>query len=137
MRPDIATLFVQRICFASTIGIIWSFVPLLADTGLGLNSSHTGIVLMLNTALSTVCLYPMGLVADRFDKRIPIALGGFVAAGAVHSFRYAHTFRDLLLVGGVHGLALGVADPATMAVAVIAENKIRPWAPHGHFLSQL
>jgi MFS transporter, DHA1 family, multidrug resistance protein len=121
----IATLFMQRICFASTIGIIWSFVPLMADTGLGLNSSHTGTVLMLNTALSTLCLYPMGVVADKFDKRIPMVVGGLVAAGALYSFGYAHTFRDLLLVGALHGLALGIADPAVMAVAVICgrQNK--------------
>jgi MFS family permease len=120
--PAIASLFMYYMCLLSTIGIIWSFVPLLA-VELGLTSSHIGIILMLNQAFGALCMYPMGLAADRFDKRIPMGLAGFVAAGAVLCFRYAQNFRELLIAGGMHGVAVGIANPGAMAVAVICGRR--------------
>ncbi len=116
----VLTLCIHRVCLACSIGAIWAFLPLLADKYLSLSSTSIGIVLMLNTAGSALLLYPMGVAADRYDKRYAVIIGGVVAAFAVFSLVYARNFTLLLTAGLAHGIALGAVTPSVMAVAVIA-----------------
>jgi DHA1 family multidrug resistance protein-like MFS transporter len=103
---------------AGSIGVIWSFLPLLGEKLL-LSSTSIGFMLMANVALSAVCLYPMGIAADRFDKRIPIVAGTVIALFALILLIRVSSFWDLVAASGLHGLSLGMITPALMAVVVI------------------
>ncbi len=116
----VGALFVHRICLAVGVGVIWAFFPLLADEEFHLSSTSIGLVLMANVALSALCLYPMGLIADRFDKRIPAAVGGVAGALALGLLIHTSSLSEVLTIGIAHGLALGIIAPSMMAVAVIA-----------------
>ena len=116
----VGTLFIHRICLACSVGAIWVFVPLFGSLELGLSSTSIGLVLMINTAVSAALFYPMGLFADRFDKRITVIGGGLVGAAALAAMTGSGSMWSLAVLCLLHGLSLGAVTPSVMAVAVIA-----------------
>jgi MFS family permease len=99
----VGALFVFRFAFTTCIGIVWAFLPLLADSEFNLSSSAIGILVMLGVLTSGLLQTPMGLLADRFDKRVLIAAGGIVVAGSVFFFVYA----AMTVILGRHTGAMG------------------------------
>ena len=116
---SVLILFIHRISLACSVGVIWAFLPLMGGSTLHLNSTSMGMVLMINLSLSAVFQYPMGLVADRFDKRIPVLAGGLCATAGILALAGAQGFRGILVAATLHGLALGFIMPSVMAAAVI------------------
>lgn len=112
-------LFSFRLVYTASIGVIWGFVPVLADTALALSSSQIGILVMLGVLVSGVIQTPAGYLADRLSRKAMVLSGGVVAGGAVLSFQWAHSYPEMLAASVVFGLGGGIAMPALMAVAVL------------------
>jgi MFS family permease len=123
-EPAIFSLFTFRLCFTTGIGFIWGFLPLLASTRLHLNSSTIGLVVMINVLTSAVFQTPMGYLADRFSKKLLIALGGVLGALSLFLVQVATSFGELFLASGLYGLAGGIAFPALMALGVIEGRRV-------------
>jgi DHA1 family multidrug resistance protein-like MFS transporter len=115
----IGALFIFRFTFTTCIGIVWAFLPLLAGLKFDLSSSAVGVLVMLGVLTTGLLQTPMGLLADRFNKRVLIVTGGMVAAGAVLSFVYAKGFWGLFAANISFGVGGGIAVPAVMAMTVI------------------
>jgi MFS family permease len=115
----LGALFFFRFAFTTSIGMVWAFLPLLAGLEFNLSSSAIGILVMLGVLTTGLLQTPMGLLADRFDKRALIVSGGIVAAGAVFSFVYAKGFWGLFAANVLFGVGGGIAIPAVMAMTVI------------------
>ncbi|NVM57334.1 MAG: MFS transporter [Desulfobacterales bacterium] len=115
----IGALFMFRLAFTTCIGIIWAFLPLLADSEFNLSSSAIGVLIMLGVLTTGLLQTPMGLLADRLNKRVLIVVGGIVAAGAVFFFVHADGFRGLFVANILFGVGGGIAMPAVMAMTVI------------------
>lgn len=115
----IGALFIFRLAFTTCIGIIWAFMPLLADSEFNLSSSAIGVLIMLGVLTTGLLQTPMGLLADRLNKRVLIVVGGIVAAGAVFFFVHADGFRGLFVANILFGVGGGIAMPAVMAMTVI------------------
>ncbi len=120
----VAGIFIYRFCYTAAIGIIWGFLPVMADAELGLSSSRIGVLVMLGVFVSGLIQIPMGYLADRFNRRILVVTGGLVAAAAVFLYMGADSFGELFVAGVVFGLGGGTAMPALMAVAVTKGNHI-------------
>ena len=120
----VAALFIFRFAYTTCIGIVWGFLPLLADFELGLSSSAIGILVMVGVLTTGLLQTPMGFLADRFDKRALIVVGGIVAAGAVFSFVHAHGFWGLFVANILFGIGGGIAMPSVMAMTVIIGRHI-------------
>jgi MFS family permease len=139
----VGALFVFRFAFTTCIGIVWAFLPLLADSEFNLSSSAIGILVMLGVLTSGLLQTPMGLLADRFDKRVLIAAGGIVVAGSVFFFVYASGFWGLFVANILFGVGGGIAIPAVMAMTVIlgrhtgAMGSIMALLTMGHSLGML
>jgi MFS transporter, DHA1 family, multidrug resistance protein len=112
-------LFAFRLAYTSGIGIIWGFVPVLADADFHLSSSQIGILVMLGVLVSGLVQAPMGYLADRIDRKILIVSGGILAGFAVCSYQWAGSHAQLLTSSILFGLGGGTAMPAVMAVAVL------------------
>jgi MFS family permease len=112
-------LFAFRLVYTASIGVIWGFVPVLADTTLALTSSQIGILVMLGVLVSGLIQTPMGYLADRMSRKPMIVWGGMLAGLAVLSFQWAQSYSALLATSVVFGLGGGIAMPALMAVAVL------------------
>ena len=120
---QIAGLFVFRFGHIACIGIIWGFVPIYADVRFSLSSSSIGILIMLGVLVSGLIHVPMGLLADRLNRKMMIVFGGVVACYAILSFEWANTFRDMIQAAIIFGLGGGISMPALMAMAVSEGNK--------------
>lgn len=115
---DIIALFVFRTAYTLCIGIIWTFLPVMADAQFALSSSAIGLLLMIGVLISGSIHVPMGIVADRVNKKLMVVFGGLIVAYSVWSFKGAAGFNDLLLANIIFGLGGGIAMPALMAMAV-------------------
>lgn len=115
----IGGLFVFRFAYTTCIGIVWGFLPLLADSEFNLSSSLIGTLLMLGVLTTGLLQTPMGFLADRFNKRILVAIGGLVAGGALFSFVRVHSIGGLFFANILFGIGGGIAIPSVMAMTVI------------------
>lgn len=111
-------LFLFRIAYTFGIGIIWSFLPVIADAEFALSGTAIGAIVTLGVLVSGLLQAPMGLLADRLDKRRMVALGGLVVAGAMLSFGWVQGFSGLLIANLFFGLGGGISMPALTALAV-------------------
>lgn len=118
-RWPVFCLFVFRMCFTISIGITWTFLPLLASTQLALSSSAIGVVVMVNVFVAGILQAPMGFLADRFRKKVFVTAGGILGVTSVLYLTAASSFGELVLANGLLGLAGGIAIPAIMALGVI------------------
>jgi MFS family permease len=115
---DIFALFVFRLSYTICIGIIWTFLPVMADAEFALSGSAIGVLIMLGVFISGSIHIPMGIVADRVNKRRMVVIGGLVVVYSVWSFQRATGFADLVLAQVLFGIGGGAAMPALMAMAV-------------------
>jgi len=115
----IGGLFIFRLAYTTCIGIVWCFLPLLADSAFSLSSSLIGVLVMIGVLTAGILQTPMGLLADRFSKRMLIAIGGLVTGGAIFSFVMVHSFWGLFFANTLFGVGGGIAIPSIMAMTVI------------------
>ena len=115
---DIIALFVFRMAYTLCIGILWTFLPVIADADFSLSSSAIGLLIMMGVFVSGSIQIPMGVVADRVNKKRMVVLGGLIVVYSVWSFKGAAGFSDLMLAHIIFGIGGGIAMPAVMAMAV-------------------
>jgi MFS family permease len=104
--------------YAACIGVIWSFLPILADAEFSLSSSSIGVLVTIGVFFSGLMHLPMGFLADRLNRKMMVVTGGLVISYAILSFQWADSFGDLVLGNVLFGVGGGVAMPALMALAV-------------------
>jgi len=119
----IAGLFIVRFSYVTCIGIIWCFLPVFADLEFGFSSSSIGILVMLGVFISGMLQVPMGLLADRINKRYMIISGSLIIVYATYSFSWAEGFWDIIIADILFGVGGGLSTPPVMALSVIKGNK--------------
>ncbi len=121
----IIALFAFRLAYTAGIGIIWGFLPVLADARFHLSSSHIGILVMLGVLVSGLIQTPMGYLADRINRKAMVLAGGLVAGLAVLAYQFADSHAQLFAASVLFGLGGGTAMPAVMAVAVLKGHQAK------------
>ncbi|CAN2045053.1 membrane hypothetical protein [Candidatus Magnetomoraceae bacterium gMMP-13] len=122
---EVSGLFFFRAAYTTCIGIIWSFIPVLADAEFKLSSSLIGILVMLGVFINGIMQVPMGYVADKFNKRILILSGGLIIVYSMFYFQYAQNVWDLFGASVIFGIGGGISMPAIMAISVIKGNETK------------
>jgi len=112
-------LFSFRMVYTTCIGIVWGFLPVYGNDQFGLSSSAVGLLVMLAVSVSGLIHIPMGMLADRWDKRFMVMAGGGLVTGAMFLMGYADSFAGLFAANVIFGIGGGVSMPAVMALAVI------------------
>ena len=115
---EIIGLFVYRLNYTACIGILWGFLPVLADTEFGLSSGAIGFLVMLGVFISGAIHLPMGYVADRINRKFMIISGGMLVAVGMMYFARASSLSDLIVASALFGIGGGISMPAHMAIAV-------------------
>ncbi|MBW2198727.1 MAG: MFS transporter [Deltaproteobacteria bacterium] len=121
---EMAGLFFFRLAYAACIGVIWSFLPVLADVEFSLSSSSIGILVAIGVFSSGLLHVPMGFMADRVNRKMMVVAGGLIITYAIFSFDWADSYGDLLSASILFGLGGGVSMPALMALAVLKGGEI-------------
>ncbi len=113
----IAGLFTYRFMYTACIGVIWGFLPVLADVRFHLSSSRIGVLVMLGVFVSGLIQAPMGYVADRINRKKLMVAGGLVVTVSLAAYAWADSFSMLFAASILFGLGGGAAMPALMAIA--------------------
>jgi multidrug resistance protein len=120
---ELAGLFLFRFAHTTCIGIIWGFMPVYADSEFSVSSSLIGLLLMLMVAISGSLHVPMGLLADRINKKGLVFFGGLITCFTVYFFAWETSVRGLIVNCIIFGIGGGMSMPALMALAVLKGNK--------------
>jgi len=120
---EIAGLFFFRFAYTACIGIIWGFLPVLADAELSLSSTTIGFLVMLGIFVSGIIQLPMGYVADHLNKKVMVIFGGALVSGAILSYVWADHVSEMVLASVMFGVGGGICMPALMATAVLIGDK--------------
>jgi MFS family permease len=120
---EIAGLFFFRFAYTACIGIIWGFLPVLADAELSLSSTTIGFLVMLGIFVSGIIQLPMGYVADHLNKKAMVIFGGALVSGAILSYLWADHVSEMVLASVMFGVGGGICMPALMATAVLIGDK--------------
>lgn len=116
---ELISLFSFRYAHASSIGIIWCFLPLFADTQFNLSGALIGGLVTLGVFVSGLLHLPMGYAADRYSKRGLVLLGGILSTIGMGLPLWSDSFFDLVVAITVFGIGGGMSLPSIMACAVI------------------
>ncbi|MDF1539187.1 MAG: MFS transporter [Candidatus Thorarchaeota archaeon] len=100
------------------IGFILTALPLLLSVVLGLSESLRGMALAIFALPFIILQYPMGKVADRYGRYLPLIVGslGFGSVMSVLGFVGSTSFVALLIMLIFLGIFSGVTAPASMAL---------------------
>jgi len=105
---------------SSIMGFLSIFMASAAlDGGLGLSATDAGTVLSAGQLIGAILQRPSGDLADRFDKRRLVMLGGIVSALGMASFALAHTFWDVMLSRVIFAVGSALITPAITSIAAI------------------
>lgn len=121
----IVSMVLFRFLYTLCIGMIWGFLPVYSTIEFGLSSSATGLLVMMGVSISGIMHIPMGMMADLWNKKKMIMVGGAVVAASMIMMGRAGSFHDLLAASIVFGVGGGISMPAIMALAVGRGNKTK------------
>jgi MFS family permease len=94
-------------------------LPLFAKLKFAATSSAIGVLIMLGVLVSGVLHVPMGLLADKINKKWMVVTGGLIVACAIFSFVWVQGFRGMVWASIFFGIGGGISMPALMAIAVL------------------
>jgi DHA1 family multidrug resistance protein-like MFS transporter len=116
-RPMVSLLFF-RFTRAVGIGLVWVIMPLYAVKSLGISAFQVGILLSVNTFITTLLQSLSGHLADRFGHMKALSAGSALAGIAIACIGWSRGFKDLLYISAVLGFAGAMIVPAGSALAV-------------------
>ncbi len=112
-------LFAFRFAHTACIGVIWGFLPVFANIHFSLSSTAIAVLITLSVLISGVTQIPMGYLADRFNRKLFVIVGGLMVCTAMWSFNWSNGFYSLLWASIGFGIGGGTAMPALMAMGVV------------------
>lgn len=119
----LAGLFIFRFAHTTCIGIIWGFMPVFADSEFKVSSTLIGFLMMLMVSISGSLHVPMGILADKVNRRGMVIAGGLITCITVYLFYWETTVQGLITNCIIFGIGGGISMPALMALAVLKGNK--------------
>lgn len=119
MDLPLAGLLFFRFTRAIGIGLMWVIMPLYAVTSLGISAFQVGILLSVNTFITTLLQFPAGHLSDLLGHRKSITFGSVLSCCAVGYVAWAKSFSDLLFISAALGIAGASIVPSGSALAVL------------------
>ena len=135
--PALSGLLFFRFTRAVGIGLVWVIMPLHAVKALGISAFEVGILLSVNTFVTTFLQSPAGHLSDRVGHRWSLSAGSTLACAATAYIAWAGTFKELLLASLALGLAGALIVPSGSALAVSLGRTRGMGRTMGHYNSSL
>ena len=120
--------FVFRTVNSIGRGAIFGFLTVyissaITDGGLGLSVTMAGTVLSVGQLANAVLQQPCGVLADKYNKKTLIILGGVFSALGMAGFPLSSTFIHLMISRLVFSLGSALMTPAMSAIEAIEGRK--------------
>ncbi len=100
----------------SGLGVLMTFLPLLATQVVGMAATEVGILFTIRGFVTMVLGIPLGMLADRMGKRVLMILGLLVSAVAMAGVAFAESFPWLIVFVIVNSLGLAMFNPAALGL---------------------
>jgi MFS family permease len=137
-RPSFRKVLSNRILLASFIfrainalgrGAIMGFLTIFMYTpvnegGLGLSLTQAGTVLSVGQLSSAGLQRPFGDMADRYNKKMLINIGGIVSALGMFSFPFTSNFWEVLGARLLFSIGSAIMLPSITAIAAIEGREL-------------
>lgn len=114
------SILVYRAVNALGRGTIMSFLPLFAVQILGLSGTSIGIVLSVGIFLNAFLQTPMGILADRYNRKLLLIAGGLIASVGYVYMVYTSTLTQIFTARMIVSIGGALSLPAV--TAIIAEE---------------
>lgn len=111
-------LFSFQTAFSFGRGTFASFLPIFAAIYVGLSPTLVGILLAVNILLMAFLQIYGGNIADRFDRRVLVIIGGLANLTYLALIPVAGNFWQLLGICALGGVAGAISIPALSALTV-------------------
>ena len=111
-------LFNFRLAFAIGRGTFATFLPIFAGIYIGLPPSRIGILLTVNILVTSLLQIYGGNIADRFNRRILVVIGGLTNITFLALIPLGGSFWPLLVICALGGLGGAISMPAASALVV-------------------
>jgi MFS family permease len=116
----LSSILLYRAVNALGRGTIMSFLPLFAVQVLGLSGTYIGIILSVGIFITAILQTPMGHLADRYDRRLLLIIGGFVASFGYFYMVFTWTIVELFAARLLVSVGGALSLPAV--TAIVAEE---------------
>jgi MFS family permease len=137
-RPSFRKVLSNRILLASFIfrainalgrGAIMGFLTIFMHTpvnegGLGLSLTQAGTVLSVGQLSSAGLQRPFGDMADKYNKKMLIIIGGFISAIGMFSFPFTSNFWEVLGARLLFSIGSAIMLPSITAIAAIEGREL-------------
>lgn len=120
---ELVGLFIFRLCYTSCIGMIWAFLPVFTEKEFSFSSTIIGFLVMLGVFTGGIVQTPMGMLADRINRRFMILVGGLMLSVSMIVFKWSNHFWDVFIADILFGLGGGMSMAALMALVVRNGNR--------------
>lgn len=111
-------LFSFRLSFSIGMGAFTCFLPIFATIYIGLSLTLIGVLVALNILLMSLLGAATGKIADRFNRRVLVALGSLTNLTFLALIPLGGNFWQLLGICALGGLGGAIAMPAASALIV-------------------
>jgi len=108
--------------FALTFGrsAFSTFLPLFAVAAIGMRPALIGVMLAIYMLLTSILGIPSGRLADRYNRKTLVVLGGVFSFADLAMIPIAHNFWQLLMLCAIGSIGSAVA--ITSATALVVEE---------------
>ena len=114
-RPLASQCVVAALNFLG-LGILMTFLPLLATQVVGMDATEVGILFTIRGLVTMVLGIPLGMLADWKGKKGFMILGLLVSALAMAGVAFAESFPWLIVFISISSLGLAMFSPAALGL---------------------
>ena len=103
--------------FFARTGALFSVIPLMATSQMGLSPGQIGLGLGMNSLMSVLLAYPSGWMTDRFGRKAVIVPSTILTGASLLLFAIADGFSGFVFAALIWGTAGGISSSAPAAYA--------------------
>jgi len=112
----LSSILIYRAVNALGRGTIMSFLPLYVVQILGLSSTYIGVILSTGIFLNAFLQTPMGMLADRVNRKALLIGGGLLSAVGYFYLVQTRTITEIFVARMVVSMGSALAMPAVTAI---------------------
>ena len=112
----LSSILIYRAVNALGRGTIMSFLPLYVVQILGLSSTYIGVILSTGIFLNAFLQTPMGMLADRVNRKALLIGGGLISAVGYFYMVQTGTIAEIFVARMVVSMGSALAMPAVTAI---------------------
>ncbi len=132
-NKTLSSILIYRAVNALGRGTIMSFLPLYVVQILGLSSTYIGIILSTGIFLNAFLQTPMGILADRVNRKMLLIGGGLLASVGYFYMVQTGTIAEIFVARMIVSMGSALSLPAVTAIIVKEGRKLGSGSTVGVF----